>query len=65
LEGSNTIDQNGVYGVQGIADSNNIPGAKYCAVSWMDYTGNMWIFGGIGFATGTNAGNMKYMYHQF
>jgi hypothetical protein len=50
VSGSNERNQNGVYGQKGVPDSNNIPGARSgYAVSWMDNSGNMWLFGGSGF----------------
>jgi hypothetical protein len=49
MSGSNASNENGVYGVQCVPDSNNIPGARSNAVSWMDNSGNMWMFGGSGY----------------
>jgi hypothetical protein len=58
MSGSNQTKQNGVYGQKGIADSNNIPGGRYGAVSWTDNSGNMWLFGGAGYpASGNSSGN--------
>lgn len=48
VNGSNTVLQNGNYGIQGISDPTNIPGARSAAVSWKDTSGNFWIFGGAG-----------------
>jgi hypothetical protein len=54
ISGSNSINQNGNYGTKGIASSTNIPGARYDAVSWIDSSNNLWLFGGNGYAaTGT------------
>ncbi|UCG60094.1 MAG: hypothetical protein JSU70_11335 [Phycisphaerales bacterium] len=47
--GSKTIDQAGVYGTKGVADPANVPGARYSGVSWIDSSGNLWLFGGWGF----------------
>jgi len=41
----------GVYGTLGSASPGNLPGARLGAVGWTDNSGNLWIFGGIGFAT--------------
>ena len=50
--------QFGTYGTKGTADPANIPGARYRAVSWRDSSGNLWLFGGVGFdATGNNGGD--------
>ncbi|MGA2534089.1 MAG: kelch repeat-containing protein [Candidatus Aminicenantales bacterium] len=54
ISGSNTIDQAGTYGAQGIAASSNVPGARQGAVSWLDATDEIWFFGGTGSdSTGT------------
>jgi len=54
MGGSNTSNQSGVYGTQGIAASTNIPGGRASAVSWSDASGNLWLFGGSGYdSTGT------------
>ena len=50
INGGNTIENNGVYGTQGIAAVNNKPGARDAGVSWKDKSGNLWLFGGIGFS---------------
>ncbi|MGB8480158.1 MAG: kelch repeat-containing protein [Acidobacteriaceae bacterium] len=46
--------QPGVYGAQGQPSSNNLPGSRHSAVTWVDAQGNFWLFGGIGIdSTGT------------
>ncbi len=45
--GPNVGDQAGVYGTEG-ATASGIPGARYSAASWMDASGNFWLFGGNG-----------------
>jgi N-acetylneuraminic acid mutarotase len=48
---------NGVYGTQGTAAANNIPGGRQTAVLWADPSGTIWLFGGFGLdSTGTNLG---------
>jgi N-acetylneuraminic acid mutarotase len=47
--GSNTPNQLGIYGVKGQPASGNIPGARSGGVSWIDKSGNLWIFGGVGY----------------
>jgi N-acetylneuraminic acid mutarotase len=49
VSGSNLMNQNGVYGTQGIPAPGNIPGARNWAVSWTDLSGNFWVFGGVGY----------------
>jgi len=48
VSGSNTVDQAGSYGTQGTAAPSNVPGARDTAVSWIDSSGNLWLFGGYG-----------------
>ena len=55
VSGSNTYLQKGIYGTKGTAASSNIPGARNSAVSWLDSSGKLWLFGGDGYdSTGTN-----------
>ena len=43
----------GNYGLQGIAASTNVPGARWLSAAWSDTHGNLFLFGGEGFdATG-------------
>jgi hypothetical protein len=54
MGGSNVIDQAGTYGTKGKAAAGSIPGAREGAITWIDATGNFWLFGGNGFdSTGT------------
>jgi hypothetical protein len=48
VSGSNTADAPGVYGSQGIAAAGNVPPARDGAASWIDASGNLWLFGGNG-----------------
>ena len=41
-------NQLGVYGTQGTPAAANIPGARHEAVTWIDLSGNLWLFGGEG-----------------
>jgi N-acetylneuraminic acid mutarotase len=56
IGGSNTLTlqhggygEPGVYGDLGKASSENTPGGRYAATSWIDATGKLWLFGGLGF----------------
>ncbi|MBL7933373.1 MAG: T9SS type A sorting domain-containing protein [Bacteroidia bacterium] len=51
MHGYNTVAQPGVYGTLGTAAPTNTPGARYGAGSWKDASGNLWMFGGRGFAS--------------
>ncbi len=48
MSGDNTINQTGRYGTKGIGDAANKPGARNSAISWIDSSGNLWLFGGYG-----------------
>jgi hypothetical protein len=49
ISGNSVRNQSGVYGTQGIAAANNIPGARQLALSWTDNSDNLWLFGGWGY----------------
>jgi len=49
MSGDNAKDVNGVYGNKGVSDANNKPGSRYLSASWSDASGNLWLFGGVGF----------------
>ena len=55
--GNSTVNQFGIYGTKGIASSSNIPGSRYYPISWIDSNNNLWLFGGVGYATNGNIGN--------
>jgi len=47
MKGNGLTNQIPVYGTQGIPDPANTPGERpYCAASWVDVAGNLWLFGG-------------------
>jgi len=48
VSGSNTSDAFGVYGTRGVAAATNVPPARDDATSWIDASGNLWLFGGWG-----------------
>ena len=51
MSGSNTVNAVGIYGSQGLASASNVPGARSYSAGWTDSSGNLWLFGGWGFAT--------------
>lgn len=62
--GSNTASttthvQPGVYGTLGIAAAGNLPGGRGGAVSWTDSSGNLWLFGGQGFDSTGQVGELN------
>ena len=50
VSGSNGTDQFGAYGIQGMGAPGNVPGARGASASWIDAGGNLWLFGGHGYA---------------
>jgi hypothetical protein len=52
-EGASSADNPlfGVYGTITKGTSSTTPGARELSVSWVDNSGNLWLFGGFGFAT--------------
>ena len=50
--GSDTPNATGVYGTQGIAATSNVPGARMGGSVWLDASGNVWLFGGLGLSQG-------------
>jgi hypothetical protein len=59
VNGSNSINSSGVYGTLGVAAATNVPGGRSNAVRWMDTSGNLWIFGGLGFDSTGTAGDIN------
>jgi len=49
IKGDNIVNQPGVYGIQGVANNINKPGARYVSTSWTDSNDNLWLFGGYGY----------------
>ncbi len=49
VSGSNIKQQSGVYGIKGVEDALNIPGARSYSISWIDTNNNLWLFGGFGY----------------
>jgi hypothetical protein len=46
VSGSSIGGAKGIYGTRGVAAATNVPGGRAGAVSWMDASGNLWLFGG-------------------
>lgn len=46
VSGSNIVNQSGSYGILGTPSSANVPGARDTAQTWIDPSGNLWLFGG-------------------
>jgi hypothetical protein len=48
VSGSKIANATPVWGVKGIPNASNTPGATYDAVGWTDANGDLWLFGGEG-----------------
>jgi hypothetical protein len=47
------VAQFGNYGTQGVAAPGNGPGGRFSSLGWIDGNGNLWLFGGNGYAAQT------------
>ncbi|MBL0152786.1 MAG: hypothetical protein IPP93_04595 [Chitinophagaceae bacterium] len=56
VKGDTTANVNGVYGTKNTGAPANKPGARYGAVTWVDNSGNLWLFGGLGYS---NSGSVE------
>jgi len=56
MGGAQTTGAAGVYGTEGTGAVGDGPGERSLAVSWMDGTGNLWLFGGQGLAASGGVG---------
>jgi hypothetical protein len=60
MKGTNLVAQYGVYGTQGVSAAANNPGSRICGATWKDASGNLWLFGGGGYAaTMVSVGGMS------
>jgi N-acetylneuraminic acid mutarotase len=59
VNGGNGDNASGVYGTQGTAAASNVPGARYSASSWIDGSGNLWLFGGYGYDSTGSLGKLN------
>lgn len=49
----------GVYGTLGVAAADNIPGSRTGAAGWTDANGNLWLFGGQGYDSAGQQGELN------
>ena len=61
MGGSSTVPNStsGIYGTLGVPASENSPGGRDKANTWTDGSGNLWLFGGIGFDGSGNQGDLN------
>jgi N-acetylneuraminic acid mutarotase len=48
-----------VYGTKGLANATNIPGPRESASTWTDPAGILWLFGGAGYDSAANFGQLS------
>ncbi len=48
--GSNISNQPAVYGTMGVPGAANTPGARTLGITWVDLSGNLWLYGGQGYS---------------
>jgi hypothetical protein len=46
VSGSDTGNSSGVYGTLGVGSTGNVPGGRSNSASWIDSSGNLWLFSG-------------------
>lgn len=52
ISGSNETYQNGVYGIKGVPNKNNVPGSRGISTSWIDNEKNLlYLYGGNGYGS--------------
>lgn len=56
---TDSANRKGFYGTQGIGTSLTRPGARNMAVTWSDSLGNLWMFGGTGYASTNTSGELS------
>jgi len=59
MSGSSSVNQVGVYGVQGVPDPANMPGSRNRHQMWLDAAGRIWVFGGYGLDGTGNWGDLS------
>lgn len=57
--GSTDASPAGAYGTQGSATSTNGPGGRQGSIGWVDGSGDLWLFGGIGLDASGNSGPLN------
>ncbi|MBS1566542.1 MAG: hypothetical protein JST39_19315, partial [Bacteroidetes bacterium] len=62
ITGDSVINQNGSYGTKTIAAASNRPGSRYCSLTWIDASNNVWMFGGQGYGATGGTGMLNDMW---
>lgn len=59
MNGSNGIDQNAKHGFVLVPSHNNTPGGITEGVAWTDPAGDLWLYGGAGYAESSGPGELS------
>jgi N-acetylneuraminic acid mutarotase len=59
ISGADAANAAGVYGEEGSGSSGTVPGARQGASSWIDSSGNLWLFGGGGYDAAGGIGDLS------
>jgi hypothetical protein len=59
VSGSNSENQAGVYGTQGTPATANVPGSRLNGLTWIDASGDFWLFGGNGLGKAGSGGELN------
>lgn len=59
VSGSNVRRSFGTFGTKGTPSTANTPSARAAGSSWTDASGNLWLFGGLGYDSAGNGGAMN------
>ena len=59
MKGASSFGQAGIYGTLGTAAVTNTPGARHSGVSFVDFLGHLWLFGGRGTDAAGNVDNLN------
>lgn len=59
IKGSNALNQNGSFGLVVDPVLSNRPGGLTEAITWTDPQGDFWLYGGTGYSTGGNVGELS------
>ena len=59
VSGEDGANAAGIYGTLGTAVAGDVPGARQAASSWIDSSGNLWLFGGVGYDSTGAVGNLS------
>lgn len=54
ISGGNGNDYDGAFGTQGAISASTAPGARQAPNSWIDSSGHLWLFGGVGYGASGN-----------